>query len=193
MDETKETNPVEIQAMVERIGSLLRQKRKEKKWSLDELADKTGVSKLTLGKIERGETNPSLAVMWRIADGLAIPLSALFLPEQGVLVSRPGTGPHFTEGPWRIEPMFPGGARRGAELYRAFLQPNSSYTQEFHPGGVVETATVLSGSVQIEIGSQLYELEAYDSVRFRGDSVHSYKNPSGAAAVLQLMLEYPDA
>ncbi|WP_079910122.1 helix-turn-helix domain-containing protein [Paenibacillus sp. 32352] len=188
MDLPKDTEQ-DMMEMVRRIGHQLRHMRKERKLSLDDLADLTGVSKLTLGKIERGETNPSLAVIWRIADGLSIPMSSLFENETFVQLSRSGEGIHFTDGPFRVEPIFTRSSNGIADSYRVFLQPDSSYSSEYHPAGLIETATVMSGSVRINVCDTSYEMGLYDSIRFRGDYSHSYINTSDSAAVIHISLE----
>ncbi len=175
--------------MVRRIGNQLRQMRKEQKLSLDDLADRTGVSKLTLGKIERGETNPSLTVIWRIADGLAIPMSSLFETEKVIQLSRAGEGIYFTDGPWRVEPIFTHSSSGTVDSCRAFLQPHSTYSAEYHPTSVMETATVMEGSVRILVCDKPYELQMYDSIRFRGDSSHSYVNKTDTVAILYITFE----
>ena len=57
----------------QRLGLRLRKVRQQQGQSLDALADKAGVNKLTLGNIERGEGNPTLSVIWKIANGLGVP------------------------------------------------------------------------------------------------------------------------
>ena len=64
--------------------------------SLDDLAELTGVSKLTLGNIERGETNPTLAIIWKISKGISLPLLALFKSEDTVSLYRAGEGLRFS-------------------------------------------------------------------------------------------------
>ncbi|HAU32993.1 MAG TPA: transcriptional regulator, partial [Lysinibacillus sp.] len=59
------------------VGMNLREIRKNKRMSLEELASISNVSKLTLGKIERGETNPTVNILWKICRGLHIPLVSL--------------------------------------------------------------------------------------------------------------------
>ncbi len=51
----KENEDMQTKEVIQQVGQLLRQIRNEQKLSLEELAHKTGVSKLTLGKIERGK------------------------------------------------------------------------------------------------------------------------------------------
>ncbi len=83
----KEHEDMQTKEVIQQVGQLLRQIRNEQKLSLEELAQKTGVSKLTLGKIERGETNPTLAVIWKITKGLSIPLSRLMVVGEPVAVA----------------------------------------------------------------------------------------------------------
>ncbi|WP_051620305.1 helix-turn-helix domain-containing protein [Paenibacillus sp. UNC451MF] len=189
MDFSKDIEPQDMMEMVRRIGQQFRYMRKEQKLSLDDLADRTGVSKLTLGKIERGETNPSLAVIWRIADGLSIPMSSLFETEKVIQLSRTGEGIYFTDGPWRVEPIFARSSNGNVDSYRAFLQPHSTYSSEYHPTSVMETATVMSGSVRIMVCDKPYELQLHDSIRFRGDYGHSYVNHSDSETILHISLE----
>lgn len=189
LDSSKDIEQQDMLEMVRRMGHQLRQMRKEQGLSLDDLAERTGVSKLTLGKIERGETNPSLTVIWRIADGLAIPLSSLFETERVVQLSRSGEGIYFTDGPWRVEPIFTHASNGMMDSCRAILQPHSTYSAEYHPASVMETATVMSGSVRIVVCDKPYVLQRYDSIRFRGDYSHSYVNETDEEAILYITLE----
>ena len=66
-----------MDAMSSRISENLRQIRKEKKLSLDSMAEQTGVRKSMLGQIERGESSPTVATLWKIATGLHISFTAL--------------------------------------------------------------------------------------------------------------------
>ena len=59
------------------IGENLKRLRAEKALSLDAVAKLSGVSKSMLGQIERGEVNPTISTMWRIASGLKVSFTAL--------------------------------------------------------------------------------------------------------------------
>ena len=69
-----------------RIGANLRQFRMSRGISLEALAKQIGVSKQTLIKIERGEANPTLSVIWRISNGLEVPITALLSLESDVAI-----------------------------------------------------------------------------------------------------------
>ena len=54
------------------LGDTLRALRKTRGWSLDQTAAATGVSKAMLGQIERGESSPTVATLWKLAGGLHV-------------------------------------------------------------------------------------------------------------------------
>ena len=54
-----------------RVGSALARLRQLHSLSLDELSRQSGVSKSMLSQIERGQANPTVAVVWRLATGSA--------------------------------------------------------------------------------------------------------------------------
>ncbi|MGF9888266.1 XRE family transcriptional regulator [Priestia megaterium] len=178
--------------MIKKVGSELRKIRVQNHLTLDELAEKTGVSKLTLGKIERGETNPTLGVMWKITTGLNIPLTKLVSVEPSVSLSKCGEG-FFLKGPdeaWKIEFMFQNQMDSTIEMYRAFLSPLATYRPEPHHKGLIEVATVMEGRIEIKIEEEVYELNQFDSVKFDGSHTHSYKNLEERPAVLHLLVKY---
>jgi len=182
----------ETKQLAEQVGCKLRQIRKENNLSLNELAEITEVSKLTLGKIERGEANPTLTIMWKIAKGLSVPLTALLNLEEKVSVSRSGEGKilESANGDWTIEPVF-GNLKYGvSELYRVCIRPQGENTEQHHEG-TIEVATVMSGSVDIYVEGCKHHLEPFDSIRFQADCKHTYINSSDTPAVLFCLLAYP--
>lgn len=60
---------------------LLWQARTNKGWTLERLAEKSGVSKSTLQRIETGETSPTMDVMEKIAKALNVRISDLYVSE----------------------------------------------------------------------------------------------------------------
>ncbi|WP_348621342.1 helix-turn-helix domain-containing protein [Paenibacillus polymyxa] len=177
--------------IVLQVGGALKKFRKENNLNLDELADLTGVSKLTLGNIERGETNPTLAIIWKISKGISLPLMALFKSEDPVSLYRAGEGLRFSNDQknWVIEPIFKN-ASYDIEMYRAYLQPNSSYHPEGHHMNTIEITTVMTGTIKIHVNGDIYTLNQYDTISFRADSPHSYTNLLNSEAVLHISLKY---
>jgi transcriptional regulator with XRE-family HTH domain len=182
----------DAEKLAKQVGETLRKIRQERRISLQELAGITGVSKLTLGNIERGEANPSLTVIWKIANGLTIPISALLNENQEILVSRKNKGNKALSAneACTLEPIFDASNYGSLEIHRAFLKPNSEYSPGAHQPGVVEYVTVMKGEVKIKIQDDCYHLYEYDAIKFNGDREHAYINPTESAAVLHFVMTY---
>jgi XRE family transcriptional regulator, regulator of sulfur utilization len=172
------------------IGSNLRQFRVSKGISIEALAKQIGVSKLTLIKIEHGEANPTLSVIWKIANGLQIPITTLLSIESDVSISRKKDGLKLisSNDVFVVEPMFRSYGLM--ELYRGYLQPHGEYVSEPHQPGVMEFVTVMSGQLTVEVDGETYHLDEYDSIRFKGDRPHRYTNPSSSLTILHFVISY---
>ena len=72
-----------------RVAENLRQRRKARGMSLDDLARSSGVSRAALSQIETCKSNPTVGVLWKIAVGLGVPFAELIgAPRSGVVVLR---------------------------------------------------------------------------------------------------------
>ncbi|WP_431802932.1 helix-turn-helix domain-containing protein [Halobacillus andaensis] len=182
-------NPEKI---TRQVGQRLRNIRRERGFSLKQLEEVTTVSKLTLGNIERGEANPSLTVIWKIANGLQIPISSLLNEDEGVTVSRKNEGNKVVSAneACTLEPMFDAANFGSLEIHRAFLKPHSEYSPGAHQAGVKEYVTVMKGEAVIRIEEEEYRLGEYDSLKFNGDRPHAYVNQTNDEAVLHFVMTY---
>src|SRR5579884_4122473 len=72
-----------------RVAENLRQRRKARSMSLDDLARASGVSRAALSQIETCKSNPTVGVLWKIAVGLGLPFAELIgAPRSGAAVLR---------------------------------------------------------------------------------------------------------
>lgn len=172
-----------------RIGVNLRQFRTAKGWSIESFARQIEVSKVTLIKIEQGKGNPTLSILWKIANGLNMPITSLLTIASDVSIARSqkATKLKSSDEVFTAEPLF---QSQGFELYRGYLEPESEYLSEAHQDGVMEFVTVMSGQLTVEVDDKRYRLEEYDSIRFNGDRPHQYGNPSDSVAVLHFVISY---
>ncbi|MDQ0483660.1 helix-turn-helix domain-containing protein [Guptibacillus hwajinpoensis] len=182
----------EAEKLARQVGITLRGIRKERSISLQELADLTEVSKLTLGKIERGEANPSLTIIWKIANGLAIPISTLLAETQEVVISRKNEGNKVLSAneALTLEPMFTNSGYGSIETHRAFLKAGGEYVADAHQDGVIEYVTVMDGSVTVQVQDQMYELQTFDSIKFNANQKHGYLNYGTTPATLHFVMIY---
>lgn len=63
--------------MEKRLGQRIRELRKERRMSQTELAEKAGVALMTISRLERGEHDPHMRTLWRIARSLGVPVVEL--------------------------------------------------------------------------------------------------------------------
>jgi len=114
--------------------------------SLSKVAEMTGVSKAMLGQIERGESSPTIATLWKIAKGFQLPLSALIDTMNGdPSVFQTVTFPGSIE----VKIVFPFDPALGAETFHVNLTPNQSHESPAHATGVTEEVFVLNGTLEI--------------------------------------------
>jgi transcriptional regulator with XRE-family HTH domain len=166
--------------LARRVGVQLREKRKARGLSLDELAVASGVSRAALSQIELFKSNPSLGVLWKIAVGLGIPFSELIGGQgQGVSVLRRTDAQvlRSSDGKMESRPLSPAGSNPWVELYELRLAARASHASDPHAGGTREIVVVLSGALNLRVSDEVYELASGDSVSFRADEPHAYENP----------------
>lgn len=166
--------------LARRVGEQLREKRKARGMSLDELAIASGVSRAALSQIEQLKSNPSLGVLWKIAVGLGIPFSELIGGQgQGVSVLRRTDTQvlRSADGKMESRPLSPAGSNPWVELYELRLAARASHASDAHAAGTREIVVVLSGALNLRLGAEVYELGPGDSISFRADEGHAYENP----------------
>ena len=168
--------------LARRVSESLRRFRQDRRLSLDDLSARSGVSRAALSQIEGGRTNPTLAVLWKIAVGLEVPFHDLLGPtnDQSVLILRAGDSPPLRSSDGRTESrlLSPGGASGDTEIYELKLLPKAVHKSDPHARGTTETLVVLTGALELGAGDSTYQLMAGDSVFFRADVPHFYANKS---------------
>ncbi len=176
------------------IGENLKRIRVDKALSLDAVAKLSGVSKSMLGQMERGEVNPTISTVWRIANGLKVSFSSLVSrPQQDFeLVRRADVEPLLeSDGHIRNYPAFPFDAERGFEMYTVEMDPGGYLQADAHSPGTEEFITVCGGELSLRVADEEYSLGLGDSIRFRCDVPHAYHNPAAEKNRLSMVIHYP--
>jgi transcriptional regulator with XRE-family HTH domain len=176
-----------------RVAENLRQRRKGRSLSLDDLAQASGVSRAALSQIETCKSNPTVGVLWKIAVGLGMPISELIgAPRSGAVVLRRNDSQILRSADSKFEsrPLAPAGTSPLVELYELRLSARSTHASEPHAPGTHEVIVVLSGQLRMHVHDEVYELGAGDSIAFAADRPHSYENPAGAEARYHNVITY---
>lgn len=185
-------------ALVSLIGDRVRARRHALGWTLDELADRSGVSRRMLVNVEQGTTNASIATLLRLSEALAIGLPALVSPVPDgsrLEVLRAGARPPLWRGERGGEARLAAGISHPqvVELWDWSLGAGDSHASEPHLAGTRELIVVLEGTVVVSVAGEEAVLDTGDSVSFPGDAVHGYRNDGPLPARFALTVFEPVA
>jgi transcriptional regulator with XRE-family HTH domain len=175
------------------VSDNLRATRERMKLSLDTVAKMTGVSKSMLAQIERGEVNPTISVLWKIANGLKVSFTSLLetRKEELEVIKASAIDPIVEdEGRFINQPVFGFDDERRFEFFRIVIQSGGSRESQAHLAGTEEYLTVFSGKVRVTVSGVDYVLSSGDSLRFRSDAVHSYRNDWKSPCELSMIIWY---
>ena len=182
----------EVVAVNEQIGARVRQHRTGRGWTLDDLADRSGVSRRMLITIEHGEGNPSIATLLRISDALGIGLPVLVDVERpsSLTVTAAAQAPVLWRGQLGGQGLLVAGTEPPdvVELWNWTLQPGEAHATEAHSAGTRELLLVLEGEVDLRVGDRTERLGVGDSAAFAGDVPHGYAAAAGTGHPARLAL-----
>lgn len=168
--------------------------REQRKLSLDAVAKLSGVSKSMLGQIERGDVNPTISIVWKIANGLKISFTELMIhPENDYeVIEKTSVQPLIdNDGKYRNYPMFSFDDNRRFETYYIELDAGGVLEAEAHPEGTQEFITAFSGKLIVIVNEQELSIDSGSSVRFKADRPHIYKNTGNDICLLSMVIYYP--
>ncbi|HHY68053.1 MAG TPA: helix-turn-helix domain-containing protein [Alicyclobacillus sp.] len=178
-----------------RIGQILRSLRRDRGWTLDKMAAVTGVSKPMLGQIERGESNPTVVTLWKIAAGLGVPFSTFLQdpddPRVAIVPRSRQPGVEDDDGGYVVRSLVTAADPQPAELFHVFLAPGCTHRASAHGAGVTELIWVQKGRMDLEVGEKVYSLDEGDAARFVAHLDHRYKNPGTEDCLCLILLLYP--
>ncbi len=148
-----------------------------------------------LSQIEQGRSSPSIALGWKIANGLGLPFGALLgePTESDFVVQRaPQAREVFSpDRSLRSRALFPGGDRRAPELYELVLRPGGIEDAHAHALGTRELLYIGAGTLVLTSAGHRVELAEGDTLFFRADQPHRYENPGMTPARYFLVMCYP--
>lgn len=171
----------------------IKRARESKKLTLDAAAAVTGVSRSMLAQIEKGDVNPTISVLWKIANGYKVSFTSLVekTPERASVIRLEDVTPIIeNDGKYINYPVFNFDEERLFEIYRIVISPMGELEASPHLGGTEEYITVFAGDMEITAGDEIFNLHKGDSVRFKADVQHKYKNTGTIEAQLSMLIYY---
>lgn len=165
------------------LGRRLREHRRTAGLTLQEVADRAGVSKSFVSQVEAGKVNPSVSSLKRIAATIGVQLGAL-LDDQDVIGAPASRRPdvavvrrgHRKMIKWPssdvTSSLLTPDMRRKMEVLLSVYAPGHSSGEEpiTHEGE--EFGLVLSGRFQVEVAGETHLLEEGDSIYYPSHLPH---------------------
>jgi transcriptional regulator with XRE-family HTH domain len=189
--------PVESAAVADGLvdlGERLRAIRLLRRRTLKDVAAAAGVSESFVSQLERGRTGASVASLQRLAAALGIEVSDLFatdgLPRPRVL--RRGARETVVWGHLGRKALLTPKLFHSLEVVAAEFEPGGSTGDEpYTHGDSEELLLVLGGRVHVQLGTDVYDLGAGDSVHYRSSTPHRVTNPGDEPAEVLFVISPP--
>jgi transcriptional regulator with XRE-family HTH domain len=175
------------------LGERIRAIRQLRRRTLKEIATAAGISESFLSQLERGRTNATIATLQRLATALGIEVSDLF--------STGSSRPRVIRRDAREFVAW------GSQGRKALLTPKPFHSLEvvvarFEPGGSTgdepythgdseELLIVVEGSVHVQLGTEIHDVTAGDSVHYQSSTPHRVSNPYDETAEVLFVISPP--
>lgn len=148
-----------------------------------------------LGQIERGESSPTIATLWKISSGFNVSFSSFvedLEPTDPNYTHRRGhlQQMHPADDKIKIMPIFAFDAHLGFEVFIIELLPGCEHLSPPHQKGVVEHVIVSKGKIEVLIEDTWHTVSENEGLRFQADRAHGYRNLSSSKAVFHDMIHY---
>jgi len=181
------------------IGNTLRAVRRQRRLTLQELAERSGVSKSMLSQIERGLVNPTLSVLWHLTSALGIEIGDLL--SNASISQRQGITEHLkaystptmasADGLCSLRILSPSRTILPLEWYELTFQPGGVLASKGYESGTFLHLSALTGELRLEVGERRLLIEQGDTLRFAGDQDHRVCNYSQRMVTALLITALP--
>lgn len=173
------------------VGDRVREFRTSLQLTVADLADRIGMSKAMLSKVENNRASASLSTLARLSTALGVPITAFFrgLDEehevvfvksgQGLTISQEALKPGAA---YRLLGMMRGQHQRMEPVLVTFTEPIEHFPLYQHGGS--ELLYMIYGTMEYGCGRSRFVLEAGDVLQFQGDVSH------GATQLLRLPIQF---
>ena len=177
-------------AIAQRLAARLKAARKGQGLNLAALSKLSGVSTSMISQVERGETNPTVAIIWSLSQALGVDFAGLLeedaadrailsviRADQAPVIARHGTG-------CRIRILSSPEMVGETEIYDLSFDNGGALESTAHKAGCEESLTVFSGAVRVEAGEAFELLQDGDAIRYRADRTHAIRAEGGPARAI---------
>lgn len=172
----------------------LKKLRTQRNLTLGQLSSVCNISKAMLAEIEKGNSNPTINTILKIANGLNVPYTSLMeeIENNTTLVLKNDAIMQSEETKhYRIYCYFKTDHTRNFEIFYAELDGKSSNASIGHSPKSQEFIFVMSGELVIEVGGESFTMTERDALTFASSREHVYLNNREETARFMIINYYP--
>ncbi|MFC5507019.1 helix-turn-helix domain-containing protein [Bosea massiliensis] len=180
-----------------RLGARIKGLRQSRGLTLDQLAERSGVSRAMISRVERGESSPTAALLDRLCAGLGVLLSALFREEaQGGPLARRSEQPVWTDpdSGYVRRSVSPAGTGSQIEIVEVEMPAGARVLLDAPRGGfrLDQQLWLLEGELSLTVGGREHRLAAGDCLAMLLDGPIAFHNPGEVPARYAVVLTAAD-
>ena len=183
------------QALSGQLGKTIQRLRKVYNLSLSELAEQSGVAKSIISQIERNETNPTLATIWRLSQALDVSIDRVLATsddEPFIDKSSRADTPILVSDDGKMRLAIIGWIKtvEWLQWYDVQAEPGGVLDSDSHQRGSIECLSVLEGEFEVRIGDVVQEAKTGETLRYRCDRPHTVcctGNSTGRAVMVCIL------
>jgi transcriptional regulator with XRE-family HTH domain len=170
----------------DRLARRIRELRDAQGFSLDALAERSGVSRSNISLIERGQSSPTATVLDKLAAGLGVTLASLF-EDSAAQAAEPSPLARVAEQPVWTDPSSGYVRRNVSPAVRSPLQlvdvvfpagQRVSYDSAPRETDIQQQVWMIDGAMEVSVGERTWRLEPGDCLAMRLDQPIVYRNPT---------------
>lgn len=178
------------------LGRNIQEIRRKKNMTLGHLSNRCGVSKAMLSQIETDKANPTVATVWKIANGLHVDVETLLKvdgeqdrkfnisrSEEITTIDTEDSGIH-------IQVLSPFSLVEDLEIYQLTFEPGGKLESSPHFARTEEFITIIEGSVEIVAGPRRVALHGGDFINYHCDMDHAIYNRSESRSVIHMIVRF---
>lgn len=176
------------------VGSALRDARLARRWTLEHVAERAGLSAAFLSRLERGKASSSLSNLIRLSSILEVPLERLFAATSrpfahgGYVVRRGSEGGALSGGVYRYKPLAGGLPHHAIWLFELEYPPGKGEESAAYSHEGEEVLYLLGGEIEFTIDGEQLSLRRGDCVQFDARQPHGGRNPGKVPAKMLMIV-----
>jgi transcriptional regulator with XRE-family HTH domain len=166
-----------------RLAHNVRTLREGRGLTQQQMAKTSGLPRATWANIESGAANPTLAVLSKVAEALAVPFEELLMLPSPAAQHYPKDSLPVRERPGVVVRSLLPHKVPNMVLERMELKEGARMSGTPHSAGTREYLACERGRLELVASGERYLLEPGDVVVFRGDQRHGYANAGSGVAI----------